>query len=188
MQRIDDYTGRFINHVEALYRPGERALAIELAEALGCTISDTGFAEGEGDTFLAVHPDPVDRDMKNNAFYISEMTREHCLLEDALRKQVDQSANLRAMLDDYRGIARSRPFGIPHFGVRYRSLTEIEGALDAIERRLAPRLGDRIATRVYRRGSGPIAEGETVQAFVHQDVIVSGAFLLGQVMELQVQG
>ena len=36
MKSITEYQGKLLNHVEALYRPGERELAVELAEALGC--------------------------------------------------------------------------------------------------------------------------------------------------------
>jgi hypothetical protein len=46
MDKIADYKGKLLNHVEALYRPGERQLAIDLTEALGCAISDTGFTGG----------------------------------------------------------------------------------------------------------------------------------------------
>ena len=100
MTKIRDYSGRLLNHIEALYRPGERALAIELAEALGCAISDTGFRDGDGDSFLAVHPDPDDRNLSNNAFYISQMTPEHLALEDALRITVDHDQSLQELLAD----------------------------------------------------------------------------------------
>ena len=35
MNKIAEYGGTLLNHVETLYRPGERELAVELAEALG---------------------------------------------------------------------------------------------------------------------------------------------------------
>ena len=31
MDTIGEYTGNLLNHVEALYRPGERELAVEFA-------------------------------------------------------------------------------------------------------------------------------------------------------------
>jgi len=43
MDTIGEYTGNLLNHVEALYRPGERELAVEFAEMLGCAVTDTGF-------------------------------------------------------------------------------------------------------------------------------------------------
>lgn len=186
MHRIADYPGRMLNHVECLYRPGERELAIELAQALGCTLSDTGFSDG-GDSFLAIHPDPDDRDVRNNAFYISEMTPAHRAIEDALRQQVEQSPAMQSMLRDYHALARSRPFGVPHFGMRYRSIADVEEAIGAVEERLVARLGARVHARIYRPGDADAAGGGSIQAFVHQDVIVSGSFLYGQVIELQKQ-
>ena len=187
MTKIRDYSGRLLNHIEALYRPGERALAIELAEPLGCAMSDTGLLDGDNDSFLAVHPDPDDRNLSNNAFYISQMTPEHLALEDALRITVEHDQSLQELLADYRALARSRPFGVPHFGLRYNSLADVEDAIEAIETRISPRLGERIHTRIYHPGDTDAAGGEAVQAFIHQDVIVSGAFLFGQIIELQKQ-
>jgi hypothetical protein len=70
MERIEAYEGNLLNHIEALYRPGERDLAMELVEALGCSVSDTGFKGDGTESFLAIHPNPADPDIRNNAFYI----------------------------------------------------------------------------------------------------------------------
>ena len=37
-----NYKGRLLNHVEMVYRPGERHLVTKLFTALGCTVIDTG--------------------------------------------------------------------------------------------------------------------------------------------------
>ena len=76
MEKISQYAGNLLNHVETLYRPGERDIAIKLAEALGCTITDTGFKGDGHETFLAVHPNPNDLNPRNNAFYMSPMRPE----------------------------------------------------------------------------------------------------------------
>lgn len=187
MQKIADYTGRLLNHIETQYRPGERQLAIELVEALGCTIRDTSFAGDGVDTFLAAHPNADDLNGQNNAFYLSEISPAHRIIDEALEERVAGDPALRAMLDGYRALARSRPFGVPHFGIRYQSIEEVERAVEAVERLLSPRLGDRIHTRIYRPGDADAAGGETIQAFIHQDVIVSGSFVYGQLIELQKQ-
>lgn len=185
MDRIADYSGNLLNHVEALYRPGERALAIELAETLGCAISDTGF-KGDGDsTFLAVHPNPDDRNAQNNAFYMSEMRPEQAALEEHLRALGAGDARLAGLLTDYRAVARSKPFGVPHFSIRYADAALLERAALRIETDLIPRLGERLHFRIFRPEDKDGAGGQSIQAFLYQDVIVSGSFLLGQLIELQ---
>jgi hypothetical protein len=66
--------------------------------------------------------------------------------------------------------------------MRYRSPAEI----DAIEQRLAahPVLSRRCHLRVYRPGEEGAAM-PIIQGFIHQDVIVSGSMLYGQLIELQ---
>jgi hypothetical protein len=186
MDSIAEYRGNLLNHLEALYRPGDRELAVELATAMGCAVTDTGFASDAGSTFLAIHPNPDDCNPQNNAFYLSEATEEQMRLETLLKAAVDEDSGLQDALAGYRDKVRSRPFGVPHFGLRYRKAKDIEAA----ERRLAeasPALKARIQVRVFR----PEHEGaatDIIQAFIHQDVIVSGAFLLGQLIEMQCQG
>ena len=40
MEKISDYTGTLLGHVAAVYRPGERDLAFEFVEALGCAAAN----------------------------------------------------------------------------------------------------------------------------------------------------
>jgi len=84
VNRIADYGGTLLSHVETLYRPGERELAIELVEALGCAVTDTGFKGDGADTFLAVHPNPDDQDPQNNAFYMSQIRPEQLAVEQRM--------------------------------------------------------------------------------------------------------
>lgn len=185
MEKIADYTGRMLTHVETLYRPGERELAVEIAEALGCAVTDTGFKGDSDETFLAVHPNPGDRNVGANVFYMSQMTPEQHRLEQRLARLGEEDSAFRADLDAFRGKARSRPFGVPHFAIRYDSAEAIEAAAAKIEGELAPKLGDRLHFRIYRPGDSDAAGGDVIQAFLHQDVIVSGSFLHGQLIELQ---
>ena len=186
MKTIADYQGKLLNHVEALYRPGERALAIELVEALGCAVSDTGF-KGDGvDTFLAVHANPDDRNMQNNVFYISEMRPEQQALEARLKLFSETDTEFAALLASYREQALTKPFGVPHFALRYTSSKAVEDA-EARVNELKAKVKDRLHLRVFRPGDADVAVGNLIQGFLYQDVVVSGSFLMGQLIELQTQ-
>src|SRR5262249_15128737 len=82
---------------------GSNNTATELAEALGCTITDTGFKGDGHETFLAVHPNPNDLNPRNNAFYMSPMRPEQQALEapranlssDRLTKEIWLSSSSR---------------------------------------------------------------------------------------------
>ena len=187
MHTIAEYTGNLLNHVEALYRPGEREIAIQLAKALGCAITDTGFKGDGEETFLAVHPNPDDQNPQNNAFYMSPMRPEQQALEAHLKQLSEADGKFKLKLEAYRETARSQPFGVPHFALRYRSGNEVEQVAAALEQSLAPTLGSRLHVRIFRPGDAAAAVGNLVQGFLYQDVIVSGSFLYGQLIELQSQ-
>jgi hypothetical protein len=187
MDKIAAYTGNLLNHVETLYRPGERGIAIKLVTALGCAITDTGFLGDGEETFLAVHPNPDDRNPQNNALYMSPMRPEQQALEAHLKRIGESDPELRSSLTRYRQTARAVPFGISHFALRYPSGRAVQKVADDLERSLAPILGDRLHVRIFRPQDADSAGGTLIQGFVHQDVIVSGSFLYGQLIELQSQ-
>lgn len=185
MDKIADYTGNLLNHVETLYRPGERQIAVRMVLALGCSISDTGF-HGDGDeSFLAVHPNPADPDIRNNAFFMSPMRPEQQAVEERLRRFVEEDAAFSRKLERYRHVARAKPFGVPHFALRYSSSGEVEDAADRLKNALGDELGARLHVRVFEPGASGAKGARVVQGFIHQDVIVSGSFLYGQLIELQ---
>jgi hypothetical protein len=185
MNRIEQYQGNLLNHIEALYRPGERDLALALVEALGCSVSDTGFSGDGPESFLAIHPNPDDTDIRNNAFYISPMRPEQQALEASLARLARNDAELRDALEAYRGAARTLPFGVSHFGLRYASEDDLKTAFAAVGERLSARLGERLHLRIFDPQDAERAQATVVQAFVYQDVIVSGSFTYGQLIELQ---
>lgn len=187
MNGIAEYTGNLLNHVETLYRPGEREIAVQLVQALGCAVSDTGFKGDGEETFLAVHPNPDDRNMQNNAFYMSPMRPEQQAVETRLKCLSEEDADFRVKLEVYRQTARTKPFGVPHFALRYPSGQAVQQVADTLEKSLASKLGDRLHIRVFRPEDADAAGGSLVQGFVYQDVIVSGSFLYGQLIELQSQ-
>jgi hypothetical protein len=185
VNRIADYGGTLLSHVETLYRPGERELAIELVEALGCAVTDTGFKGDGADTFLAVHPNPDDQDVQNNAFYMSQIRPEQLAVEQRLGQFAQQDRAFAAELTGYREAARSKPFGVPHFALRYRGGEAVKQAEARINAGIGRKLGDRIHLRVFYPEDPDAAVGNSIQGFLHQDVVVSGSFLMGQIIELQ---
>lgn len=187
MEQIGQYSGNLLNHIEALYRPGERDLALSLVEALGCSVSDTGFSGDGPESFLAIHPNPADPDIRNNAFYISPMRPEQQALEANLARLVRDDAGLSAALAGYRGAAQTLPFGVSHFGLRYTDEDALIGAVDKVRAALSEELGDRLHVRVFDPRDGERSDATVLQAFVYQDVIVSGSFTYGQLIELQGQ-
>ena len=183
--KIADYRGTLLSHVETLYRPGERELAITLAQALGCVVTDTGFKGDNEDSFLAAHPNPDDQDVQNNAFYMSQIRPEQLAVEERLRQFSEADGAFATQLEAYRNAARTKPFGVPHFALRYTSRQAIEAAEARINEVLKPKLGDRLHLRVFYPDDPDAAVGNSVQGFVYQDVVVSGSFLMGQIIELQ---
>lgn len=187
MEQIGAYEGNLLNHIEALYRPGERDLALALVEALGCSVSDTGFTGDGTESFLAIHPNPADPDIRNNAFYISPMRPEQQVLEESVARLARSDDSLRLALEEYRNAARTLPFGVSHFGLRYANEDALLAAVDRVRAGLSQRLGERLHVRVFHPRDGERPGASVTQAFVYQDVIVSGSFNYGQLIELQSQ-
>lgn len=185
MKMMAEYRGNMLNHVEALYRAGDRDIAIEMGEVLGCVVVDTGIDAGAGSTFLSVHPNPDDLDIDNNAFYLSEITPVHAAVEETLEDLIASNAELRKSVSSYRDKALNWPFSIPHFGLRYQTEAEIEAVAQRLEQ-ASDRLKARARVRIVRPGDDG-ALTQFTQGFVHQDVVVAGSFLLGQLIELQYQ-
>ena len=79
-QGLLNYKGRLLNHVEMIYRPGERHLVTKLFTALGCTVIDTGA------THLYIAVGSPDKYGLNNSLYASEVTQEQWLLDSRLRR------------------------------------------------------------------------------------------------------
>lgn len=171
-----------LSHVEALYRPGDRQLAIDLFETLGCKIYDTGSKSPAGSTYISVHPDPDDRS-HDNVIYLSEMPDEQWRLEGVLRRSIEADQELRASRDLYRGMANKQPYGLSHIAVRYSSFESVERVLDGLEERLGPELRSRVTLKIFRPGDSEEL-GDSIQAFLYTDVAVAGISLFGQVFEL----
>lgn len=172
-----------LSHVEAIYRPGDRQLAIDLFEALGCKIYDTGTRSPAGSTYISVHPDPDDRS-HDNALYLSEMPAEQLGLDELLRGRIETDEELRASLDRYQEMAHERPYGLSHVAIRYPTFECIEQVLNNFEAQLTPALKSRLTLKVFRPGDNDELGPDSIQAFLYTDIAVAGISAFGQVIEL----
>ena len=117
-----------LSHVEVMHRPGDRALAMALFEALGCRTIDTGTMSPAGSSYISVHPDPDDRGL-DNVLYLSEMPADQARLEEVLRQRLESDGELRGARDRYRAMAGERPYGLSHIALRYPTFAGLEERL-----------------------------------------------------------
>lgn len=180
-------TGPVLSHIEAVYRPGDRDLAIGLFEALGCKTYDTDTPSLSGQSYISVHPDPAVRGM-DDVIYLSEMTAEQSRLDTIVRARAETDPEMSAARADFRKLASERPFGLSHIAVRYPDYESLEKVLGELNQRLTPAMKERSVVRIFRPGDAPEITWESVQAFVYTDIAVTGCTAFGQVFELSAYG
>lgn len=181
------YNGKGLNHVEVLYQRGERELAMDFTRMLGCTPIPTPQVNETGSTYICVHPDDDDRDGMNNVLYLSEIRAPQHELEQGLRARFARDADLSELVRVYRYKAENLPYGIPHFGLRFPSFESVEPVLQRLENCAAPAMKDRVKVKAIRPTDPEALTSNLIQAFVYTDIIATGLFCLGQVIELQAQ-
>jgi hypothetical protein len=187
MTLYEGYHGKGLNHVELLYQRGDRELAVELLEMLGCTAIDTPQVNETGSTYICVHPDEADQDPVNNVLYLSEIRPPQRALEDVLKATIARDAALSEVVEAYRHRARTLPYGIPHFGLRFPSFESIEPVLERLETCTNPAMAGRLSVMALRPTDPEALTDNLIQAFVYTDIVATGLFCLGQVIELQAQ-
>ena len=168
---------RRLTHVEVLYRPGERELAVKLFALLGCEAVDRG-----GQFFTSFVEPSSPRDYSNNVLYASEVGAEQWSFEQAL------TAGAGPERETFIAATRREPQRSTHFGFRVPD----EPALDALVARVRHAgledgdLAGRVAVDgVYRPGDPGAIAPNMVQAFVWTDVVAAGLLSLGQHIEVQ---
>lgn len=173
--------GRFLNHLETVYRPGERHLVAKLFETLGCRVRDRGGA------YLSISVDKASTDLTNNTIYASEVTPEQWRFEQALQCALSGESEVAAGFRGYDALLERNPQRTTHFGIRFPSVGELEETLRAVERAAAQgELAGRVrVSGVYRPGDAGALSDQIVQAFVKTDVCAAGLVCLGQHIELQ---
>jgi hypothetical protein len=185
MDQISDYSGNLFSHVAAVYRPGERDVAVEFVEALGCVAADTQAKAASGSPFISVHPNPDDCDPINNVFYLSEMLPEQIALEQAVKMGGENNPMLRDARSAYIEAALASPASIPHFALNFPSMAAIEPVIDRLAHGLRAAIAERVKMKVLRPGDTGAIGTACITAFLYTDIIVSGAGGFGQLIELQ---
>jgi hypothetical protein len=176
------YKGRLLNHLEMVYRPGERHLVTKLFTTLGCTVTDSGH------THLGIAVGATDKFGLNNAMYASEVTPEQWALEQLLKKALADGSPLAAAYAGYEEKFRRNPQLTAHFGIRYPSFEALEETLARLENHLDPELVGRVQIKgIFRPGDPGSMSSFIMQSFIKTDVAASGLITLGQHIELQAQ-
>jgi hypothetical protein len=176
------YKGRLLNHLEMVYRPGERHLVTKLFTALGCTVTDTG------STYLVIAVGATDPYMLNNTMYASEVTGEQWRLEQQLQKALEGESPLAAAYAGYDDKFRRDPQLTSHFGLRFPSFEKLEETLQHLQNDLDPELVGRVAIKgIFRPGEPGSLADFIMQAFIKTDIAASGLITFGQHIELQAQ-
>ncbi len=179
-KKANGASGRALNHVELVYRPGERALAGKLFQALGCNVIETG------GTYLVCPVNPGSQDMGNNVFYASEVTPEQWRFEQALQKQLSAESPVASRFATFSEHMRRTPQRTTHFGIRFPTVKMLDETLERIESGLEPELRGRLGVSgVFRPGDPGSLTDTLIQAFVKTDVVAAGFVSLGQHIELQ---
>jgi len=185
MEQVSDYTGNLFSHIGAVYRPGERDIAVEFVEALGCAVADTPGIADSGSLFISVHPNPDDRDPINNVFYLSEMMPQQLAFEQALKAAMESNPALRDARAAFGDTALASPASIPHFALNFPSMEAVEPVLDKLANGLRAELADRVSMRVFRPGDPGAMGKDCTIAFVYTDIIASNVGGFGQIIEIQ---
>src|SRR4051794_4375019 len=174
-------TGHRLNHVEMVYRPGERALAGRVFELLGMRVLD------RGGTWMTALVDPDVADFSNNACYASEVTPEQWELEQSLASAITSDADrVGDAARGYLARLRDEPQRSFHFGIRFLERDDFDAALDRVRTADDVDLAGRVSlVRVFHPDEPDAAAPNMIQAFVHTDVVAAGLLAFGQHVELQ---
>lgn len=173
---------RHLNHLEMVYRPGERDLTIKVFELLGLRVHDGG------GPWLLANIDPAIGDVRNNACYASEMTEEQWALEQALAASMNGAdERVGGAATDYVARLSAEPQRSFHFGINVFDRDDYDATLDRIraaddDPELAGRIG--LIGVFHPDEPGALAKG-MIQAFVRTDVVAAGLLAFGQHIELQ---
>jgi hypothetical protein len=175
-------TGHRLNHVEMVYRPGERELAGRVFELLGMRVLD------RGGTWMTALVDPEVADFSNNACYASEVTPEQWALEQTLARAIaDDTDGVGDSARAYLERLRTEPQRSFHFGIRFHSRDDFDATLERVRTATAdPELAGRVAlSGVFHPDEPGAAAPNMIQAFVRTDVVAAGVLAFGQHVELQ---
>src|SRR5688500_15032989 len=108
VKQMSEYQGTFLNHMEGIYRAEDRAVAVELVEALGLVAAEIRFTANSR-PLVAVHPNVDDRDPTNNVFFLYEMPESQRKVIDLMKERIAEDQELRQAVEAYREQGRNMP-------------------------------------------------------------------------------
>jgi len=106
----------------------------------------------------------------NNVLYLSEIRPAQRELENVMNQRLAKDEELSGALRTYQAKARTLPYGIPHFGLRFPSFESIEPVLHQLETCNDPAMKDRFSLRVIRPTATEALSSDLIQAFVYTDM------------------
>ena len=195
-----------IGHVAMYYLPGDEVQTRRLFELLGCTLVDNGPDPGN-DGFTSVVVSGPDWNHVDDILYLAPASAQQQALEAAIGEALRAgSDDEHPALRDFRAVREEWPEIYTHFGIRFRSLDDVERAVAAIEIAGAPggELEGRASVSRFRARAGrgeaidqrmeestvfdaddrPAFGDYAVQCFVKTDLVAAGIPALGQTIEL----
>lgn len=172
---------RVLSHIETVYRPGERHLALLLLNSLGLKVIETqgyilGFIDERAET-----------NHLENMISASEITPEHWKFEQTLT-DVIQRPEISELSSSYQQALKRQPQNRPHFGMAFSSLSEWEAVVEKVKLTIEehPELRDRLELASLFKPGDPGSQSDYLQhAFIYTNIIGISCLSLGIVIELQ---
>jgi hypothetical protein len=169
-----------LNHVEMIYRRGEKEHARAFFETMGFGIENLV-------SWLVVKVDPEEGNGLDNVMYANEPTPAQQNLNDAFDRVVASDAEFKHALDRTRELAREWPYYNFHFGVALATHEEWEKRVERLREanRSHPLLKGRVEL-VIMEPTTPRALSAQSQCFIFTDILAAGGtFAQGLQFELQ---
>jgi hypothetical protein len=173
---------RRLNHVEFVYRPGERGLLEQLFELLGIEMR----VMREGRAIVGVIEPGSFRSTDNENYLAgSEVDPRQWAFDCALAKALQQPP-LAGSFNDFQAMLAETPQRGMHFGINFSTLGAWQATVDRLAdvEALPPPLRGRVRLLHAFRPTDPNPLSPLHQAFLWTDVIASGSLALGQRIEL----
>jgi hypothetical protein len=186
VRKISEYSGQLLNHLEAVYRPGDRRLAREFLTALGLYVEDYSVADPEATSMLGIHFEPADRDSTNNVIFLHQMSAPQAAFDSLLQARLADDDALASAHAEFLEAIKRYPGATPHFGIRYRSMDAVDQVierLNGVSEELKRRLSVEEMPPYPTRAGMP----DIRQVFVQSDIITTSPAGFGQMIELQVE-
>jgi hypothetical protein len=176
MANITDPWGHRLNHVELVYRPGERERTKKIFETLGLLVTDTG------GPYLNIDIDPSSPAGYNNVVFASEVTPQQWAFEQQLQQSIASGGEMANSFGAFQANMQEVPYLSTHFGIRL-SLDDMEATVARLEALDDPDLEGRLSISA-QFGPGSLTP-TLLQAWVKTDVFAAGLITVGQHIELQ---